>query len=808
MPRPSQLDPFRPSLALWITLGTLGSAMTMLVLLLILINNFSATYARKQAISEVQLMADNVVDTLKWRLEERVRDLSLLASWPNFHRQTTTEQAATLATMVEKTPYFEWLSLTDRNGTIRVASNPNLEGRQLPKHDGQLPSEQRITISAPHHQSAWLDDLEEESHSPLQYEIAIPLQRSGAPDGWLVASLSWHHTEKQVQTLLNHKSALDKADLLILDQAGKILLSSRKLPLLQLPASLLAQDGDHPSTPRRWPDGQLYITTVRNTAPLEGVQQPLWQIVVRRPVAIALQDFSRLQDQLALSALIAFCALSIAAVWLARKIASPLRAIRRALETPGNQLPHTRSYAEAELLANVITEMRQLEQQDIQALAHLNQTLESQVMERTDELNNILQHATYAFISINPHGDTIYWNRMAEEMLGWSAASRLGMRLPASLFAPETQAWFDELLTSLNSGENSKPISDHRELEVTTSQGLSIPVELTIWSSRAAEQFRINLILSDIRERKLAQQALVESQYRLQTITDNLPVLIASIDTNYCFRFANAALSRWYHIDLQAVIGKHIRDIMSPEVYALMAPYAEAALQGETQRVERQQRIQGQQRYMHSTLVPELDEYGNVEGFIILTQDITTRKQLELELQQQAHQDTLTGLPNRRAMEQQLPAALARADRIEQPMALLFMDLDGFKAVNDTWGHDAGDEVLRQFARRIRQQIRETDQLFRLAGDEFTLLLENLHHGEMDATRIAEKILSAMQTPFQLATTEVTLSSSIGIALYQPGILRDADSLLSAADGAMYQAKHAGKNRFVLAACAPPSPTA
>ena len=111
MPRSSQLDPFRPSLALWITLGTLGSAMSMLVLLLILINNFSATYARQRAITEVSLMADNVIDTLKWRQEERIRDLSLLASWPNFRQQTTAEQRETLTTMVEKTSSFHWLSL-------------------------------------------------------------------------------------------------------------------------------------------------------------------------------------------------------------------------------------------------------------------------------------------------------------------------------------------------------------------------------------------------------------------------------------------------------------------------------------------------------------------------------------------------------------------------------------------------------------------------------------------------------------------------------------------------------------------------
>ena len=117
----------------------------------------------------VSLMADNVIDTLKWRQEERIRDLSLLASWPNFRQQTTAEQRETLTTMVEKTSSFHWLSLTDSSGKIRVASNPALEGQQLPKHDGQLPSRNQVTISLVHRQSPLLTTIfARDNASPLQ----------------------------------------------------------------------------------------------------------------------------------------------------------------------------------------------------------------------------------------------------------------------------------------------------------------------------------------------------------------------------------------------------------------------------------------------------------------------------------------------------------------------------------------------------------------------------------------------------------------------------------------------------------------
>lgn len=804
MPNASQLDPFRPSLALWITLGSLGSAMTMLVLLLVLINNFSATYAQRRAITEVDLMADNVVNTLRWRQEERIRDLSLLASWPNFHHQSTAEQRATLTTMVAKTPGFHWLSLTDGRGKIRVASNPAIEGRMLPKHDGRLPSGQQVTISLVHRQSPLLDtSLTGDSTSPLQYEIAIPLQQSELPGGWLVASLSWSHIQEQAQTQLNHKSVLDKADLLLLDQNGKVLLSSRDPQLQQVPASLRQPDEHEQSKPQRWPDGQSYITAIRNTSGLNGVQQPQWQVVVRQPLTIAMQDFSRLQDQLALSALIAFCALSIAAVWLARKIASPLRAIRRALETPGNPLPHTRSYAEAELLSDVITEMRQLEQQDIQALEQLNQTLEVQVAERTRELDNVLQHAMNAFISLNEQGEVIAWNIQAAHIFGWPIEQLLGKPLPMGFLTQRQENWLHHKIRCYQRTGTPPDIREQHQTTLFDYAGEPIAVELNTWISATSQGFRLNVIIQDIRQRLAVEQALRNSQQRLQTITDNLPVLIAYIDRDLRFQFNNATYALWYQRPINELQNRQLQDLYPPEEYAHVLPFMQQALAGMGQRFERTEQRPDGLHYLLSIYIPHHQD-EQVVGFYVLTQDITKRKQLELELEQLALFDALTGLPNRRALMDQLPKAMARCARTRQSMALLFMDLDGFKAVNDTYGHDAGDEVLQQFAQRIQSHLRGTDTLFRLGGDEFTLILENLADEAQDAEHKAQQLLETMQSQFELTNAQVSLSSSIGIALYQPSSQLSSDELLTHADGAMYQAKHAGKNCYVLAAASPP----
>jgi diguanylate cyclase (GGDEF)-like protein/PAS domain S-box-containing protein len=188
--------------------------------------------------------------------------------------------------------------------------------------------------------------------------------------------------------------------------------------------------------------------------------------------------------------------------------------------------------------------------------------------------------------------------------------------------------------------------------------------------------------------------------------------------------------------------------------------------------------------------------------FIVFLHDISERKRLHASLEGMALRDTLTDLPNRRALMQTLPEALARARRIGKPLALFFLDLDGFKGVNDRLGHDAGDELLRLLAQRIVGTVRRTDTVARLAGDEFVVLLELLASAD-DAVDIADKLLPLLQQPFLLKAGTVALSGSIGIALHAPDAQESVEALLSRADAAMYEAKRSGKNRYRIAADAP-----
>ena len=160
--------------------------------------------------------------------------------------------------------------------------------------------------------------------------------------------------------------------------------------------------------------------------------------------------------------------------------------------------------------------------------------------------------------------------------------------------------------------------------------------------------------------------------------------------------------------------------------------------------------------------------------------------------------DMLTNLPNRRAIMQLLPEALDRAARSGRPCAVLFLDLDGFKAINDTHGHEEGDELLRQFGARVQHAVRKTDTVARLAGDEFVVVLELLTDGP-DANDKARQLITTLQQPYRLTHVTVHVSASIGVALHQPDDARDLTALLARADTAMYAAKRAGKNQVVTA---------
>ena len=195
-----------------------------------------------------------------------------------------------------------------------------------------------------------------------------------------------------------------------------------------------------------------------------------------------------------------------------------------------------------------------------------------------------------------------------------------------------------------------------------------------------------------------------------------------------------------------------------------------------------------------TTISPVRDRNGLVTRFVSVQQDITLRKELEQKLREQAEHDVLTGLPNRRLFEDRLTQAVFLAGRNRSCLVLMLVDLDHFKAVNDTMGHDAGDAVLREAALRLMTCVRRSDTVARLGGDEFTIILHEVPHPNM-AEVVANKILEQLVRPFYPNGQPTHISASIGIAVF-PGDGQDMSTLLKNADLAMYRSKQAGRSAF------------
>lgn len=245
-------------------------------------------------------------------------------------------------------------------------------------------------------------------------------------------------------------------------------------------------------------------------------------------------------------------------------------------------------------------------------------------------------------------------------------------------------------------------------------------------------------------------------------------------------------------------------ELLHPEDRIRILAEVNAYLQANTPVFEQEYRIvdtQGQYRWLQDLTVVERDASGEIDhlhGYVI---DITRRKQAEV-LEHQAFHDSLTGLPNRRLLEDRLDLALSYAGRHACLGAVFYLDLDGFKAINDSLGHRFGDELLKEVATRLKQSIRHEDTAARLGGDEFVVLLPQLGndsvHALQQAETIAEKIREILACPYRIEAQELTVSSSIGVALFS-GDHAGIDAVLGQADAAMYAAKKAGRNRIQLA---------
>lgn len=321
-------------------------------------------------------------------------------------------------------------------------------------------------------------------------------------------------------------------------------------------------------------------------------------------------------------------------------------------------------------------------------------------------------------------------------------------------------------------------------------------------SERTAELGEaLRALTSDIEERQKAELALMESQQRLTTIADNLHAAMLYVDRDQRFGYVNKTYLQWHGVPEQALMGRLLSEVYTDDDssgarYDEMVPYIERALDGERVVFEAHRLVNGGLRHVEVTYIPHL-EHGMVAGFYAMIQDISERKTAQLYFEHHASHDELTGLLNRKTFLERLALAQARCRRNRKALAVLFLDLNQFRQINDAHGHAAGDRVLMRFADVLRQSVREVDTVARLGGDEFVVLVEHLASGVQDAVRIAEKIIATVDG--QAPEGGVVVSASIGIALQRAHWAGTVADLLALADTAMHQSKQRGGSAWSLA---------
>jgi diguanylate cyclase (GGDEF)-like protein len=274
-----------------------------------------------------------------------------------------------------------------------------------------------------------------------------------------------------------------------------------------------------------------------------------------------------------------------------------------------------------------------------------------------------------------------------------------------------------------------------------------------------------------------------------------VPTLVAYIDRERRFRFINLAFERAYIVNRDVIRDQLVSDILGQQAYACIEPYIDRVLNGERVTFEQETDQGAAWSCSEATFIPQ---HGvSVVGFHAMVQDITAKRLEEKRLLKLAHLDSLTGLVNRAGFDNKMREALESSRKAGSLIAVMYLDVDHFKRINDTYGHHIGDLLLKAFSGRLTQMLRTTDTVARLGGDEFTILMEEMLRPE-DAEAIAAKIVQAMQPSFVLEGVTVAVTISVGVAFCQSGNTNQT-ALLRQADEMLYLAKEAGRSGYRVA---------
>lgn len=424
-------------------------------------------------------------------------------------------------------------------------------------------------------------------------------------------------------------------------------------------------------------------------------------------------------------------------------------------------------------------------------------SLEQRIMERTAEIlrqkqfyEALVKNSPIAIVSLDSEHKIVSFNPAFEALFGYPP-EELKQRELDGLIVPDCQReQAEEYTRQVLRGNTIHKIGhrrrkDGRLVEVEI-YGVPVLVE--------GHQVGVLALYSDISERKQAEERLSTAKEHAEQLYRVVPSAIFTVNCHGLITSLNAKAAEITGYTPDEIIGKPCTTFSS---LPCSMPCVLFSNGNSKQILSRECTIRtksGEFRTVIKNAELLHDARGNITGGIESFEDITDRKRAEEHLQYLATHDPLTDLPNRVLFYDRLNHALLLARRDQSQIGVFFIDLDGFKSVNDRFGHEQGDVLLQAVAARLKNLLRDCDTIARLGGDEFAFVFENIQSAN-DAARIAEKLLAALVEPFVLGGHSFTIGASVGISLF-PGDGDSSDSLLRNADAAMYHVKERGKNHY------------
>ncbi len=420
---------------------------------------------------------------------------------------------------------------------------------------------------------------------------------------------------------------------------------------------------------------------------------------------------------------------------------------------------------------------------------------QSDALRQSEERFRLLfEEASDPKMLVSGEGRILDVNRMAHERLGYAREEMVG-RPVSDFVTPENVPQVPERLkrVHLEGHATYESAQMHRN-------GTVMPVEISTIAIELDGKTTFYSILRDISLRKEMESALKESEAHLRGILENAPIGLATASPEGRFTKVNPSFCEILGYEAGELEKFTFQEITHPDDLPSNLDNYRRLLGGEIPSYTMEKRyIKKDGNAVWTQLTTSLlrDAMGNPLHFIAQIEDISERIRTREQLHHLAYYDTLTDLPNRRLLLEKLDWALNQARRHDRSMAVMFLDLDRFKQVNDDLGHDVGDELLRNVAARLSACVRKGDIVSRQGGDEFIIVLTEISHPE-DAVLVAEKIIESMSAPIEIGPHRITIGISIGIALHPAGGKDDMGSLMKKADRAMYAAKDSGSTCYRL----------